>query len=192
MNDKLMEAYKTTSGELGFLQNFKSKIKPVLLSVPMSYTHTTGIYTFFTGEANINVDFPDYTIPYTSAHELAHQRGISRENEANFIAFLVGVNSDDVYIQYSTYLNMFEYVASALYAENPAAYKKVYDMLNDDVKGELAAYSKFFSKYRNSTASEVSSAINNAYLIANGTKEGTKSYGLVVDLAIAYFDGYFD
>jgi hypothetical protein len=88
MNDKLMESYKTTSGELGFLQNFKSKIKPVLLSVPMSYTHTTGIYTFFTGEANINVDFPDYTIPYTSAHELAHQRGISRENEANFIAFL--------------------------------------------------------------------------------------------------------
>lgn len=192
MNDKLIAAYKETSKSHDFIQGFSSNIKPVLMSVPMSYTHTTGVYTFFTGEANLNVDFPDYTLPYTAAHELAHQRGISRENEANFIAFLVGVNSNDLYVEYCAYLNMFEYVASSLHAADAEMYKNVYSMLSETVKGELSAYSDFYSKYRDSKAGEVSSAINNAYLVANGTSEGTRSYGLVVDLALAYFDGYID
>jgi hypothetical protein len=44
----------------------------------------------------------------------------------------------------------------------------------------------FFDKYRESTVSEVSGAINNSYLQLQGT-EGTRSYGLVVDLAVAYY-----
>ena len=44
----------------------------------------------------------------------------------------------------------------------------------------------FFEKYENSTAGKVSNAVNNTHLIINGT-EGTKSYGLVVDLAVAYY-----
>ena len=192
MNDKLIGTYKQIREKYSFVQDFSSNIKPVLMSVPMSYTHTTGVYTFFTGEANLNVDFPDYSLPYTTAHELAHQRGISRENEANFIAFLVCINTDDVYIQYSAYVNMFEYVAAALYYADADMYNQVYSKLSDSVKGELAAYSKFYDKYRDSKAGEVSSAINNAYLVANGTAEGTKSYGLVVDLTVAYFEGKFD
>ena len=192
MNDLLIEAYAPVSEKYTFIQNFSSNIKPVLMSVPMSYAHTTGVYTFFTGEANLNIDFPDYTLPYTAAHELAHQRGVSRENEANFIAFLVGINSKDTYIQYSAYMNMFEYVASALYSADSEMYREVYSMLSPLAKGELSAYSKFYDKYRNSKAGEISSSINDAYLIANGSKEGTKSYGLVVDLAVAYFEGAFD
>ena len=71
-------------------------------------------------------------------------------------------------------------------------YKDVYSALSPSVKGEIEAYSAFFEKYRDSKAGEVSSAINNAYLIANGTAEGTRSYGLVVELAVAYFNGYID
>lgn len=192
MNDLLVAAYKTINEKYSFVQKFSSNIKPVLMSVPMSYTHTTGVYTFFTGEANLNVDFSDYTLPYTAAHELAHQRGISRENEANFIAFLAGINSGNIYIEYSAYLNMFEYVASALYHVDNDMYNEVYELLSTEAKGEIAAYSKFYEKYRNSRAGEISSSINNAYLVANGTEEGTKSYGLVVDLAVAYFAGAFD
>ena len=192
MNNVLNSAFKTVSEKYDFVQSFKSNIKPVLMSVPMSYTHTTGVYSFFTGEANLNVDFPDYTLPYTAAHELAHQRGIARENEANFIAFLVCIESGDVYSEYSAYLNMFEYVAASLYHSDSEAYKRVYNSLSTSAKSEIAAYSRFYEKYRDSRAGEISSAINDAYLIANGTQEGTKSYGLVVDLAVAYFKGVFD
>ena len=185
MNDKLLDAYDKFCEDYDILTTFDSKLKPVLLSEPMSYLHTLGIYTFFTGEANINVNFPDYTIPYTSAHELAHQRGIAREDEANMIAFLVCMESDDPYIRYSGYLNMYEYVASALYQTSPEAYWEVSGKLNASTRAEQVAYSEFFNQYRDSGASKVSSAVNDTFLKVQGT-EGEISYNLVVELTVAY------
>ena len=63
MNQKLIEAYSKTCDDYSFVQRLDSRLKPVMLSEAMSYTHITGVYTFFTGEANINVAFPDYTLP---------------------------------------------------------------------------------------------------------------------------------
>ena len=186
MNDKLIDAYDIACEKYSFIQSLDSRIKPVMLSEAMSYTHITGVYTFFTGEANINVTFPDYTIPYTAAHELAHQRGIAREDEANFVAYLVCIESDDGYIRYSAYLNLLEYVMSALHRADPALYSEVLNSLAADVRGELRAYSAFFDKYRDSVASEISGAVNDTYLTIQGTP-GTASYGMVVDLAVAYY-----
>lgn len=186
MNKNLLDAYDTVCDEYEFVQRLNSRLKPVMLSEAMSYTHITGVYTFFTGESNINVAFPAYTIPFTAAHELAHQRGIARENEANFMAFLVCTKSEDAYVRYSAYLNMYEYVANALASADPSLYSRVYSTLPTHVRIELDAYAKFYEKYRNSAASEVSGAVNNAVLIIHGT-EGTKSYGMVVDLAVAYY-----
>ena len=186
MNNKLLDAYDKFCEDYDVLTTFDSKLKPVLLSKPMSYMHTLGIYTFFTGEANININFPDYTIPYTSAHELAHQRGIAREDEANMIAFLVCMESDDPYIRYSAYLNMYEYVANALYRTSPEHYRKVNAKLNAKTKAEQIAYSNFFNQYRYSSAGKVSSAVNDTFLKVQGT-EGEISYNLVVELTIAYF-----
>jgi hypothetical protein len=186
MNDKLMEAYKKACEKYEFIQDIDTNIKPIMLSEPMTYTHISGVYTFFTGEANFNTNFPDYTLPYTVAHEFAHQRGIAREDEANFVAFLVCSESDDAYIRYCAYLNLYEYVASALYSANPTYYAQLYTELPLDMRLEMVAYSKFFDKYRESIASEVSDTVNDTFLTINGT-EGTKSYGMVVDLAVAYF-----
>ena len=186
MSEKLMLAYDKLCQKQKFLQSFNSRIKPALVSVIMSHAHTTGVYSFFTGEANLNVDFPDYTLPFTAAHEFAHQRGIARENEANFVAFLVCAESDDAYIRYSGYLNLYEYVVNALYSASKDMYKDVRAQLAVRATGEMKAYSVFYDQYRESEISKVSTSINNAYLQANGTQEGTKSYGMVVDLAVAY------
>ena len=186
MNDLLLEAYDTVCDEHAFVQRLNSRLKPVMLSEAMSYTHITGVYTFFTGEANINMAFPDYTIPYTAAHELSHQRGIAREDEANFMAFLVCIASEDAYIRYCGYLNLYEYVASALYSASPTLYVQVSNRLPAEVRREMSAFNDFFEKYRESTASEVSETVNNTFLTMHGT-EGVKSYGMVVDLAVAYY-----
>ncbi len=184
--DAVLRAYDKVYDKYTFIFPLYSRVKPVILSEPMTYTHIAGVYSFFTGEANVNTNFPDYTIPFTVAHELAHQRGIAREDEANFVAFLVCKESDDPYIRYSGYLNLFEYVSSALYSADQELYAKVASTLNTDVRYELMAYSKFFDKYRDSVAADVSGAVNDAYLKLQGT-EGTRSYGLVVDLAVAYY-----
>ncbi|MBR5125018.1 MAG: DUF3810 domain-containing protein [Clostridia bacterium] len=186
MNRHLDNAYDSFAEDHDFIIHTKSRVKPVLASEVMSYMHITGVYSFFTGEANINVNFPDYTIPYTAAHELSHQRGIAREDEANFAAFLVCIGSDDPYVRYSGYLNVYEYVASALYRADKELYYKAVAKLNQEVRSEMAAYNDFYDKYRESTASQVSGTINNSYLQSQGTP-GTVSYGMVVDLTVAYY-----
>ena len=186
LNDKLMEAYEKACEKYDFIQPLHSNIKRIMLSEPMTYTHISGVYTFFTGEANLNVNFPDYSLPFTAAHEFAHQRGIAREDEANFVAFLVCSESDDAYIRYCAYLNLYEYVANALYSANPEYYAQTYYSLPKEARGEMRAYYEFFEKYRDSVASDVSGAVNDTFLTINGT-EGTRSYGMVVDLAVAYY-----
>ena len=186
LNRRLNTAYTEISQEYTFITHVNSRVKPVLLSEVMSYMHVTGVYSFFTGEANLNVNFPDYTIPYTAAHEMAHQRGIAREDEANFMAFLVCINSDDPYIRYCGYLNTYEYVASALYRANKDLYFKAAERMDQAVNLEMVAYNDFYDKYRDTTASQISGAVNDSYLQSQGTP-GTVSYGMVVDLTVAYY-----
>ncbi len=186
MNALLLEAYDEISDKYSFVPRLYSRIKPIALSEPMTYTHISGMYTYYTGEANLNVNFPDYSLPFTAAHELAHQRGIMPENEANFMAFLVCIQSDDPYIRYSGYLNMYEYLSSALYTADYELFAEIYTSLDPGVKGEIKAYNAFFEKYRENTAADVSSALNDTYLKSQEQSAGEKSYGMVVDLAAAY------
>ncbi len=191
MGDKLMSAYDGFSDKHTFVQKLDSNIKPVLCSVAMSYTQITGVYTFFTGESNLNIDFPDYSLPFTAAHEFAHQRGIAREDEANFIAFLICVESDDPYIRYCGYLNLYEYVSSKLYSADATEDKRLYygarDALDGNALGEIRSARLFNEKYSNSFMGSVGDSVNNAYLTLSGVQEGSRSYGLVVDLAVAYY-----
>jgi hypothetical protein len=187
MIDRLNEAYQPLSQKYPFIQSMKTTVKPILLSHPMSYTHITGVYTFFTGESNLNMKFPDYSKCYTAAHEMAHQRGISREDEANFVAFLVCMESTDPYLRYCGYFNLYEYVVNQLYSASEEAYIEVASQLNQKAWGEIIAYAKFFETYADSKTSEISDKVNDLYLKVNGQEQGVKSYGLVVDLAVAYY-----
>ncbi|NLK39500.1 MAG: DUF3810 domain-containing protein [Clostridiales bacterium] len=187
MNRRLLDAYDSFCEEHSFIQRLKSRIKPIVFSDPLAYTHISGVYTYFTGEANINMIFPDYTLPFTAAHELAHQRGIAREDEANFVAFLICIKSEDPYIRYSGYLNLYEYVSSALYHADRELFSSVSSSLSGRARYEMIAYNEFFNKYRDSTISTISGAINDTFLKLQGTP-GSKSYGMVVDLAVAYYN----
>lgn len=180
------ESYAKLAEEYGFIKNLNAPVKQIMLSDYMTYTHISGVYTFFTGEANLNTNYPYFINVYTTAHEMAHQCGIARENEANFIAYLVCITSDDPYMQYAGYLNMYEYLISPLYQASPKLYTKASRALDVRVRYDLSCYSDFFDKYRDNAAADVSDAVNNTYLVLQGSSEGSKSYGMVVDLAVAY------
>ena len=186
MSAKLISAYDSMNEKYSLVVNFPSQIKPVYFSNVMSDLGITGIYSFFTGEANVNVEYPDYYIPFTAAHELAHQRGISRENEANFVAFLVCISSDDEYIRYSGYLNMYEYLASALYRTDTDLYREAQKRLSNVAIEDMNAAYKVYQKHKDSPLGKINDRLNDAYLKANGT-EGVVSYGYVVRLAVGYY-----
>lgn len=180
-----LDSYAELADRYGFLPKFTAPVKELVSSDLMTYTHISGMYTYFTGESNLNTNYPYYVNVYTTAHEMAHQRGVAREDEANFMAFLVCIGSEDPFMQYAGYLNMYEYLYSAMSGAREAR-EEIRDTLDQRVRYDLACYSRFFDKYRNNTAAAVSNTVNNTYLKMQGT-EGARSYGLVVDLAVAYY-----
>jgi hypothetical protein len=82
---------------------------------------------------------------------------------------------------------MYEYVSNALYRADKELYSTVAVQKSARISAEQTAYNEFFAKYRDSVASDVAGSINDAYLKDQGQTAGAKSYGLVVDLAVAYY-----
>ncbi|MCQ2413638.1 MAG: DUF3810 domain-containing protein [Clostridia bacterium] len=187
MSEKICQAYRTANETYDLCLNYETRIKPVTFSRAMSYLRLIGIYTFYTGESNLNVDYPDYNYPATAAHEFAHQRGIIRENEANFVAFLVCLSSEDDYIRYSGYLSTLIYVLNALYEASSSKYYATVSLLDERIRGEIHAEAVQSEQYQGTVVAEISEKANDTYLKVQGLPEGEKSYGLVVDLTVAYY-----
>ena len=163
--------------------------KPILNSNLLCYTGITGIYSPFTGEANVNIAAPDIYIPFTTLHEMAHQRGYGSEDECNFLAYIACINNKDYDFQYSGYILALKYTASALAKVNYDEFKEISSKLSQAVKNDLNNSSDFWSQYEGKI-NEVSDNMNNNYLKANGVKEGTASYGKVVNLFLIYYSLY--
>lgn len=179
------ETYKKISSkypELG--GNYKS-LKTVYFSEFMSRMETTGIFWPFTMEANVNIDVPEFSIPATMCHELAHQRGFMREDEANFIAYLVCKNSDSLLFQYSGVMLALTYAGNRLYSENPELYKQLRATYTDDMNLDFRQEYYYWVKFEDTVISTVSNTLNDSYLKANSQEDGVKSYGRMVDLLIA-------
>lgn len=186
LNTKLNADYLKFNEKYPAYQRMYSRIKPVILSEPWTYTHISGLYSFFTGEANLNVNYPDFIVVTSAAHEMSHQRGIGKEDEADFAAFLVCIGSDDPYIRYCGYVEYYRNVLDRLYGADKDMWQEVRSREDSRISKEFSSFSKFFDKYRENVAATVNTAINNAYIEAHNQPEGVKSYGLVVDLVVNY------
>ena len=161
-----------------------SSPKPVLGSTLMSYADIAGIYFPFTVESNINTGGPFFPLPATMAHELAHQAGFMREDEANFIAYLACSNADDALMRYSGYSLAYDYAISALRKVDPEKAAAISATLSGAVRADHQERSRFLAQFAGPVA-ELSNAANNAYLQANNQTDGTRSYGRMVDLLLA-------
>lgn len=186
ISDLICKSYAEISTEYGFVSDFESRAKAVgPFSIGMSYLGITGIYTYFTGEANVNMTYPDYDVVFTAAHELSHQRGILRENEANFMAYLACSRSEDAYLRYSAALNMYQYVGSALYRTNKDLYYEIAHGLDQRAKGDIYVSNSVTQKYGDTILNDISDFVNDLFLKSNGTA-GIVTYGRVVILAVSY------
>lgn len=158
--------------------------KPVMLSRLMNYTGICGIYFPFTGEANVNVSVPDSILPSTASHEMAHQRGFSREDEANYISYLACTAHPDVNFKYSGVLLALTSSMNALYRTDQSSFIKLSVSYNEGVRHDLAELNNFWKQYEG-PVERTSDRINDTYLKANKQKDGVESYGRMVDLLIA-------
>lgn len=180
------EAMQDLSKEYPELSGYYPKPKGLIFSQLLSMQQLSGIYSPFTIEANYNNDMLDYYIPFTTCHELSHLRGFMQEEEANFIAFLACISSDDIDFQYSGYMLGLSYCMNTLYKIDYEAWEQVNDQLPVEIKNEYEKNIVFWNQYDGFLAN-VANQMNDMYLKANGQEKGVNSYSQMVNLIVSYY-----
>lgn len=178
--DEAGKTFEVLNGNYG-------KPKAVLASPLMNHIGITGIYSPFTGEPNINIAAPPITIPSTTCHEMAHQRGYGFESECNFIAYITAAAHPDLDFQYSAYIMAISYTSNALATADKDLLLSINANMPEKVYNDLVNINTFWDKY-DGDAKEIAEQVNNAYLQSNGVESGTASYGEMVNLLLALYD----
>lgn len=179
--------YGPVSREFPFLAFDDKPPKAVHFSRVMSILDFTGFYCPLTGESNVNVDSPAVYLPSTVAHELAHQRGIASEQECNFLAVLASTTSGLPEYAYSGWLLGYVHLGNALYQADYDRWKAIYDGLPAAVRADLRENNAYWAQFRDSAVKKVSNKVYDGLLKGYGDEHGMKSYGMVVDLLVAYY-----
>ena len=161
--------------------------KAVYFSRILSRLDFTGIFCPYTGEANVNVDSPAAFLPVTAAHELAHQRGFSSEQECNFISILASTTAEDPITNYSGWLLGYVHLGNALYRADKAAWESIYDALPLGVKLDLVYNNTYWEQFEDTVVQQVSNTMYDGLLKSYGEEKGIQSYGTVVDMLVAYY-----
>jgi Protein of unknown function (DUF3810) len=151
-----------------------------------NYMGFSGYYNPFSGEAQVNTTVPRFVQPFTTCHEIGHQLGYAKEEEANFCGFLATKSSTDPAFRYSVYVDLYLYSAGALYVLDSTAYIPYRESLKPSVRQDLRDLKAFYQKYQN-PFEPIIHRIYGKYLKANRQPQGINSYDEVVGLAIAYY-----
>lgn len=184
--DESMAAFASIEDEFPFLSGPARRPKPLLISRWMQYTPYIGFYFPFTAEANINTRAPRAQIPAIVLHEFAHQRGVASEKEANFVAILAGIGSDNPIFAYSAYLLGFLYLGNALYSAAPEQFYEIHAGLNDAVLADMA-YIRRYHERQHPWAIQITNVLYEQMLRHFGEEDGLLSYSEVVTLLLAHF-----
>jgi len=179
------QAYEDAYLEHDFLEYENPTIKKSIVGKLLSKLSISGYYNPFSGEAVVNANQPGFLIPYTAAHEVAHQIGYASEDEASFLAFLATTYSQDTILNYSTNFEIFSYANRELAYLDSAKARKNYEKLDTLIKADFVELRRYNKKNR-SILGKASNAIFDGFLQVNNQADGIQSYNKVVGLIIAY------
>ncbi|GEO06140.1 membrane protein [Adhaeribacter aerolatus] len=161
-------------------------VKQVYVPQLMSFFGIGGIYFPFTGEANVNMDPPNFLLPATVCHEMAHQIGVASEDEANFVSYLACRLNPNPAFQYSGNLMAMKYAMNRLRTVDSVAFKQLEKRFSPGLQQDLKKNQAYWEKFQN-PIEVVSDGIHDLFLKANDQDEGLESYSMVVELLLAEF-----
>lgn len=173
----IAEEYKRIDGDAcgGYFSEYDPAVKPIVNKWVMSQMHIVGVFFAPSGEANINGVENNYNLPHTVAHEMAHGKGVMRENEANLVASYLLLTSDKPYLRYSALMRVFYSAVSlvGMYPDTKDVVNMLYASVEQGVYKERAAYAELWAKY--TLVGDIGDWFNDLYLKFN-KQTGSDSY----------------
>ena len=181
-----IQAYKRSKEQDFFLEYRHPSVKPSLFSLLGNYLGFTGYYNPFSGEAQVNTTVPLFIQPFTTCHEIGHQLGYAKENEANFAGYLSAMSSENPSFRYSASFEIYIYAASELYFRDSTLVRPLREKLNPGVRDDIKALRDFLRAYENPLEPYIR-RLYGRYLKANGMPQGLRTYDEVTAWMIAYY-----
>lgn len=200
MADKAREVMAQMGEEYPRLKGYYPRAKAMFFSDLMCQMYMAGYYFPFSMEANYNDVMQVTNKPSTICHELAHLRGYILEDEANFISFLACTRSEDIFFQYSGYLEVMSYLYQELNNLTPEEVKYMNDAgigicpITKQILGDATfVLPEQWDRIEEEavldteTVEKASDVFVETSLQLNGVSDGMKSYSRVVELLILYY-----
>ena len=183
------QAFASAAPQFTFLNYTPKSVKPSLYSYIGNYLGFQGYYNPFSGEAQVNTYTPASLHPFVATHEIAHQLGYAKENEANFVGFLACRTHPSPVFKYSVYFDMYNYASRELARRDTALYRHYQQALHPQVINDIEEYRAYLRKYRNPLESVMTWGYGH-FLKANNQPSGFETYSEVVAWLIAYYKKY--
>ncbi|HJU46346.1 MAG TPA: DUF3810 domain-containing protein [Chitinophagaceae bacterium] len=167
-------------------------IKSSLYDRLLNYTGVSGYYNPFTGEAQVNTAMPGFVQPFVTCHEIGHQVGYAKEDEANFAGFLAAHAHPDTIFRYAAWFEMYAYARRELYLRDSINAKGIYQRLHPGVRADFRYMKRFYEKYENPIEPFITK-IYAQYLKVNQQPRGMNTYNEVVAMLVAWYkkQGYY-
>lgn len=188
---KVKAAYEKTVKVYPFLGYTHVSIKPSIWSWVGNYTGFTGYYNPFTGEAQVNTLVPGLLQPFVACHEVGHQLGYAKENEASAVGYIAALHSGDSLLLYSTYFELFnaarrELLLRSYLKGDTTMRQQLSERLIPEVKADIREVAAFFSRHKNPVEPFVRQGYA-LYLRNNNQPSGLRSYDEVTAFLIAWY-----
>jgi hypothetical protein len=183
--DEAIVAYKEVKNSMPFLSYRNASVKPSMFSHIGHYFGFTGYYNPFSGEAQIKTTAPFFLKPFVITHEIGHQLGYAKENEANFVAFFACRSSSNSEFKYSVYYEIYQYAIRDLYRKDSSRANSYRRQLHPQIikdNQELIAYLLRSENYVEPWVTR----FYEEYLKMNNQPKGKMTYNEVVAWLIAY------
>ena len=179
------EGYDVLQKEFLHLEYHPKSIKKSLFSLPLTFMGFSGYLNPLTNEAQINSLIVPYRYSVVASHEVAHQLGYAKENEANFIGGLAAINHQDIYFNYSGYTFLLKHCLIELYKRDHDLYLEISKTVNKGILKNYQEVQLFWDSYQN-PAEPFFKIFYSRFLKANNQEKGMESYSYVVALIVNY------
>jgi hypothetical protein len=173
------QAYYKLQQRQEFFSYRSPVVKPVLNSLLITKIGLEGYYNPLSGEANVNMRLPQEDLPFVTCHEIAHQLGVAREDEANLVGYMVATNSKDLNFQYSGYFAILRNVLFEVRLIAPDQYEALYKSINPGTILDYKNGIEFWRRYNNEMFGYMSATLD-SFLKINNQQKGIDSYQDIV------------
>ena len=184
-----IQSYQEASNRFSFLRYRQPSIKTSLYTYVGHFFGFTGYYNPISGEAQLKTTVPRFLQPFIMNHEIAHQVGYAKENEANLVAYLTGYRSSQPAVRYATYFEAYLYAIRDLGRRDSTMAKELHTTLHPQVQQDLVVLMEYLTKNENVVEPYIS-RFYDQFLKLNRQPKGTRTYNEVVAWLIAFQKKY--